>query len=68
VIESPGGHLDAPNPEVGASRDRSAMFENIASPGRLVAGIAALLLYMIFVIVLVRIRGGLRAPGRSEAV
>jgi hypothetical protein len=44
------------------------MFKSLVTPDSLVAGIAALLLYLIFVVVLVRIKGGLRAAGGSHAV
>ena len=69
VMDSLGSHFDVTNPDSVAVRDHpSSIFENLFTPDSLVAGIAALLLYMIFVVVLVRIKGGLRAIGGSHAV
>ena len=68
AMKSLGSHFDAANPNGVAFHNPSSMFEGLVSPDSLVAAMAALLLYMIFVVVLVQIKGGLRALGGSHAV
>jgi hypothetical protein len=60
-------HHEAANPESLAARDSSSFFEGMISPDSMIAAMAALLLYLIFVVVLVQIKGGLRAFGDSQA-
>jgi hypothetical protein len=68
AMKSLGNHFDVRNPNSVAFHDPSSMFEGLVSPDSLVAAMAALLLYAIFVVVLVHIKGGLRALGGSQAV
>jgi hypothetical protein len=68
AMNSLGNHFDVTNPDGVALHDPSSMFEGLVSPDSLVAAITALFLYMIFVVVLVHIKGGLRASGGSHAV
>ena len=60
-------HHEAANPEASASRDSSSFFAGMISPDSMVAAMAALLLYLIFVVVLVQMKGGLRAFGDGQA-
>jgi hypothetical protein len=63
--------IDSPLPERverGELRNTSSMFRSFVSPDRLAAGILALLFYILFVCVLLRKKGGLRAFSGSHAV
>jgi hypothetical protein len=68
ALNSIGSHFDVTNPDSLTLRDPSSILDGLFSPDSLVAAMAALLLYMIFVVVLVQIKGGLRALGGSPAV
>ena len=68
VLNSFGSHFDVTNPDSLALRSPSTMLAALASPESLLAAMAGLMLYMIFVVVLVRLRGGQRALGGSHAV
>ena len=57
-----------PHSEGVAIRNNSSIFKDLLAPDSLVAGITALFLYIVFVVVLVRKKGGLRAFSRSHAV
>jgi len=61
-----GSHFDVTNPQSLTLRDPSSFLEGLISPDSLVAAMAALLLYMIFVVVLVQVRGGLRSLGGNH--
>lgn len=67
VAASFGSHFDVTNPGSVTFRDPSSIFQGLISPDSLLAAMAALLLYMIFVVVLVQIKGGLRALAGSQA-
>lgn len=67
AAEAFGSHFDATNPGSLTMRDPSSMLQGLLSPDSLVAAMAALLLYMIFVVVLVQIRGGLRSFSGNQA-
>jgi len=67
VAESFGSHFDVTNAQSLTMRDPSSMVAGLLTPDSIVAGMAALLLYMIFVVVLVQIKGGLRALGGNQA-
>lgn len=66
AAEAFGSHFDVTNPQSLTMRDPSSILEGLISPDSMVAAMAALLLYMIFVVVLVQIRGGLRSLGGNH--
>jgi len=68
AMNSLRNRFDVTNPDSAALLNPSSMFESLVSADNLAAGIAALLFYMIFVVVLVRAKGGLRAFAMSHAV
>jgi len=67
AAEALGSHFDVTNPSSLTMRDPGSIFEGLVSSDSLVAAMAALLLYMIFVVVLVQIRGGLRSFSGNQA-
>jgi len=67
AAEAFGSHFDVTNSGSVTMRDPSSILEGLFSPDSLVAAMAALLLYMIFVVVLVQIRGGLRSLSGNQA-
>ena len=68
AVRSIGSHFDVTNPDATAFRNPTSMLQDLLSPDSLMAAMAALLLYMIFVVVLVQIKGGIRSLGSSHAV
>jgi hypothetical protein len=68
AISSFGAHFDAANPASATLRDPSSILSIVLSPDTAVAAGAALVLYMIFVVLLIQIKGGLRSYGGSHAV
>ena len=68
AARSIGSHFDVTNPDAMAFRNPTSMLQDLLSPDSLMAAMAALLLYMIFVVVLVQIKGGIRSLGSSHAV
>jgi hypothetical protein len=60
-------HHEAANPDSLAARDSTSFLAGMLAPDSMVAAMAALLLYLIFVVVLVQIKGGLRAFGDNHA-
>jgi len=68
AAHSIGSHFDVTNPDALAFHSPTSILEDLISPDSLMAGMAALLLYMIFVVVLVQIKGGIRSLGGSHAV
>jgi hypothetical protein len=60
-------HHEAANPDSLTARDSTSFVAGMLAPDRMVAAMAALLLYLIFVVVLVQIKGGLRAFGDNHA-
>jgi hypothetical protein len=68
VMDQVRDRFDAQNPAGAASRNPSSMLGSLIAPGSMIAAIVALVLYIIFVIVLVRVKGGLRAVGGTHAL
>jgi len=68
AAHSIGRHFDVTNPDALAFHSPTSILADLISPDSLMAGMAALLLYMIFVVVLVQIKGGIRSLGSSHAV
>jgi hypothetical protein len=68
AISSFGEHFDPLNPAAATLHDPSSILNIIVSPDTAVAAAAALIIYMIFVVVLVQIKGGLRSYGGSHAI
>jgi hypothetical protein len=66
ALNSLRSHFDVTNPDSLALRNPASMLAALASPESLLAAMAALMVYMVFVVVLVRVRGGLRAVSGSQ--
>jgi hypothetical protein len=65
AFSSFGSHFDITNPNSVSIRNPSSLLTTLVSPESLFAAMAALMIYMVFVVILVRVRGGLRSYGRQ---
>ncbi len=68
VIDKVHDRFAAVNPAGTAVRKPSSTFGRPVAPGSMIVAILALVLYIVFVIVLVRVKGGLSAVGGSHTL
>jgi hypothetical protein len=68
MLNSFGSHFNVMDPDGLTLHSPATILAALASPESLLAAMAALMFYMIFVVVMVRLRGGQRTLGRSQAV
>ncbi|HLX36813.1 MAG TPA: hypothetical protein VKR29_03395, partial [Candidatus Binataceae bacterium] len=67
VAESFGSHFDVTHASSLSVSNPSSIIDGLFTPDSIFVAMAALMLYMIFVVVLVQIRGGLRSLGGNQA-
>jgi hypothetical protein len=60
-------HRHAATMRVSTKSEWSSYFDGLMAPDSMIAAMAALLLYLIFVVILVQMKGGLRALTDSQA-